>query len=144
MISINFNFLKIKGIINMNINRPISPHLTIYKLQITNTLSIFHRITGGVLALTLCFFILILKMLNFHLSSYAFYSIAYTLNQYSGFLFIAISFFLLLFIFYHLFAGLRHLVWDAGYALEIENVYLTGYIMLGLAFLFTLIAWIIF
>jgi succinate dehydrogenase / fumarate reductase cytochrome b subunit len=128
----------------MNLNRPISPHLTIYKMQITNTLSIFHRITGGILSVVLCFFIIVLKMLNFHLSSYTMYSVAYVVNQFSGFIFLIAGFFLILFLFYHLFAGVRHLVWDAGYALEMENVYLSGYIMIGLAFLLTFIVWFIF
>lgn len=128
----------------MNLNRPISPHLTIYKLQITNTLSIFHRITGGILSIVLCFFVIVLKMLNFHLSSYLVYSVIYTVNQFSGFIFFIAGFFLILFLFYHLFAGVRHLVWDAGYALEIENVYLSGYIMVGLTFLLTFIVWFIF
>ena len=33
----------------MKINRPLSPHLTIYKPQLTSTLSIFHRISGAFL-----------------------------------------------------------------------------------------------
>nr|AGH24440.1 succinate dehydrogenase subunit 3 [Reclinomonas americana ATCC 50284] len=128
----------------MNLNRPISPHLTIYKLQITNTLSIFHRITGGILSVVLCFFVILLKMLNFHLSSYTIYSVAYVVNQFSGFIFLIAGFFLILFLFYHLFAGVRHLVWDAGYALEIENVYLSAYVMVGLTFLLTFTVWFIF
>ena len=34
---------------NMKINRPLSPHLTIYKPQLTSTFSIFHRISGAFL-----------------------------------------------------------------------------------------------
>lgn len=128
----------------MNINRPISPHLTIYKMQITNTLSIFHRITGGILAVVLCAFVIVLKILNFHLSSYTIYSIAYIVNQYSGILFLMAGFFLLLFLFYHFFAGIRHLVWDAGYALDLKNIYLSGYIMIGLSIFSTFVLYMIF
>ncbi len=44
--------------------------------------------------------------------------------------------------FYHLCNGIRHLIWDAGMALEIEQAYLAGKIVVGAAIVLTLLAWI--
>lgn len=50
-------------------NRPLSPHLTIYKPQLTAVLSIFHRITGVFLALAICFFTFAVKLATFHVGN---------------------------------------------------------------------------
>ncbi|GJP80880.1 hypothetical protein CLOP_g11079 [Closterium sp. NIES-67] len=57
----------------MKINRPLSPHLSIYKPQLTSTLSIFHRISGGFLAVLFLFTILFLKVCDLGLSFYPIY-----------------------------------------------------------------------
>ena len=41
----------------------------------------------------------------------------------------------------HLTAGIRHLIWDAGYALELSSAYASGYISLVASFLLTGAAW---
>lgn len=45
--------------------------------------------------------------------------------------------------FYHLCNGIRHVVWDAGYALEISQAYLAGKIVVGAAIVLTLLAWVL-
>ncbi len=97
-------------------NRPLSPHLGVYRWQVTNTLSILHRLTGvmlaiGALALTLWLV-----------------SLAAGPDAYLGFIGLAGSppGVLLLFgwtfcFFYHLCNGIRHLCWDAGVGFEMPQ-----------------------
>jgi succinate dehydrogenase / fumarate reductase cytochrome b subunit len=130
----------------MNINRPISPHLTVYKLELHTVLSILHRITGGALSVALCFFVILLKLFSFNLSSYAFYAITYDINYYSGFILLSIGFLLLAATVYHLLTGIRHMIWDfwdVPYVYEIEGINMSCYIILGLASFITLSLWII-
>ena len=129
---------------NININRPISPHLTIYKVELTTALSIMHRITGVALSIALCIFIVLLKLVSFNLTSYTFYSIIYILNNFSGFILLAVGFLLLGATVYHLLTGIRHLIWDTGSALELNEMNLSAYIISGLVIIFTVLIWIIF
>jgi succinate dehydrogenase / fumarate reductase, cytochrome b subunit len=94
-------------------SRPLSPHLSIYRLGYTMTLSILHRITG--LALTLG-----LVMLCCWLGALASGESAYTwmVTGVTGVLLrVALALWLVAFL-YHLANGLRHLLWDAGVGLE--------------------------
>lgn len=45
--------------------------------------------------------------------------------------------------FYHLCNGIRHLAWDAGYALEISQAFLAGKIVVAAAVILTLLAWLL-
>lgn len=90
-------------------NRPLSPHLQIYKLPLTGYISIIHRITGTVLAIGLLFFV------------YSFYAIATGAESYAQLQNLVnhplVSFKLTLFIyalFFHFCHGIRHLIWDTG------------------------------
>ena len=42
---------------------------------------------------------------------------------------------------YHLCNGIRHLVWDAGYALELDAAYRSGYIAVAASLLLTVLIW---
>ena len=59
----------------MNNNRPISPHLSIYKFQITSMLSSFHRITGAFLAVSLGLFVFLINLVKFNTAIYSVYSL---------------------------------------------------------------------
>ncbi len=118
-------------------NRPISPHLTIYKKQISSVLSIFHRLTGiglffGVSVLVWCFIILAFNKFSF---DYLPYLKGYLLNI----ALISISFAW----FYHLCNGLRHLIWDSGYCFSIKAINVTGWIVVICSILGTLIFWLL-
>lgn len=128
----------------MNINRPISPHLTVYNLGFTSILSIIHRITGVALSVALCVFVIILKVISFHLSSYGIYCIAYFVNNFSGILFTLLGLFIIFCIVYHFIAGIRHLVWDTGYALDMQTINLSMYVLLGSVTICTLGIWMLF
>lgn len=102
--------------------RPLSPHLQVYRPQITMVLSILHRITGVFLALGA------LALAGWLLA------LAGSGQAYASFVSVAASApgKLLIFAFsaaliYHLLNGIRHLVWDAGRGLEIPQFYASGY-----------------
>jgi succinate dehydrogenase / fumarate reductase cytochrome b subunit len=126
-----------------NINRPMSPHLTIYKPQLTAVLSIFHRITGSFLAIVAYVFLFLNGFFDLHLHNYSIYNIAYFLNLSSHWFLLGILFLILLSTYYHLINGVRHLLWDTGKSLEITNVYKSGYAMLLTSILATIATWIL-
>ena len=107
-------------------NRPLSPHLSVYRPQITSTLSILHRLTGVALALGSL-------LLAWWLIAAAAGPGAFDTAQ--GF-FASIIGRIILFgfvgaVFYHLCNGIRHLFWDAGLGFELKVVSRSGYLVLA-------------
>lgn len=98
-------------------NRPLSPHLEVYKLPLTGIISISHRITGSILAIGLLFFV------------YSFCAIAGGAESYESLQafvnnpFITLSLWLFIYaLFFHFCHGIRHLIWDAGATFEKETM----------------------
>jgi succinate dehydrogenase cytochrome b556 subunit len=122
-------------------SRPLSPHLTIYKAQLTSSLSIFHRISGVSLALGFIFYILYYSFTSYYLISYPFYNLSLSLVNNNLFIWILIIIFSLLTIalHYHATNGLRHIFWDFGFFLDIKNVYYSGFIGCFIAILWFII-----
>lgn len=118
--------------------RPLSPHLQIYKIQITSLLSILHRGTGIVLYGGACLCVLWFLALSQGPETY---------NLMQSCLFHPVGLIVLLGVsfsfFYHLCNGIRHLLWDAGCGYELSEVYRTGWIVVIAAFVFTGISWTI-
>ena len=119
-----------------NIDRPLSPHLQIYKPQLTSMLSILHRITGAALA----FGSVILAW-----GLFAVLAGEHAFSLFRDFRESLIGQFMLfgwLFSFvYHLLNGIRHLKWDAGFGLEIKSVYRTGYIVVIGSIILSVMIW---
>jgi succinate dehydrogenase / fumarate reductase cytochrome b subunit len=113
-------------------NRPLSPHLTIYKSQITSIVSIFHRISGSVLSLSFMSLALILSGDVVFSEYYLFYNLSFKIGIYFYWFLATLGYFSILFVFFHLSNGIRHLIWDLGIGLEIKNVYITGFIVLAI------------
>ena len=117
--------------------RPLSPHLQVYKPQITSVMSIFHRITG----VGLSFGTLLLVC---WLVAAATGEAAY--NNVQAFMGSPIGIILLMgwswALMYHLCTGIRHLVWDMGKALSLPAVYATGYAALAISTLLTVVIWL--
>jgi succinate dehydrogenase / fumarate reductase cytochrome b subunit len=116
--------------------RPLSPHLQVYRPQITTILSILHRATGVLLALgALAFAVWLYAVANdsrcFALFELAFASLPGKLALFA----FSMS------LFYHLFNGLRHLLWDIGWGFEIAQTYLSGYTVLVLSAAATALIW---
>ena len=105
-------------------NRPLSPHLQVYRPQITSILSILHRLTGvGLVAGALVF--------TYWISSATYGPEAFEraqafLGSWFGRLFLFAMTFAL---FFHLGNGIRHLAWDAGWGYEMPKLKATGVIV---------------
>lgn len=116
--------------------RPLSPHLQIYRPQLTSTLSILHRMTGVALSLGLPLFVAWLVVIAMGAETYtkfqAWLGSPLVLVFLAGWSFC---------FFYHLANGVRHLLWDAGFFLALDKVYATGRIVIGVSVLLTLGAW---
>ncbi len=117
--------------------RPLSPHLQIYRWQWTTALSILHRATG--IALAAGTLLLVYWLLAAALGPAPYASaqriVAHWLGQ------------LLLLgwtasLFYHLFNGIRHLIWDAGKGFELKNAYRSGLLVVVATLAATALAWI--
>lgn len=106
-------------------NRPLSPHLTIYRPQMTSISSIFVRITGNaLLAATL---LLIAWLLAASTSAAAFAWVQNVITSWFGDLVFLLSLWAL---WYHTLGGLRHLIWDAGRGLELKAAERMGWMMI--------------
>ncbi|MDA8996412.1 succinate dehydrogenase, cytochrome b556 subunit [Planktomarina temperata] len=106
-------------------NRPLSPHLTIYRPQMTSISSIFVRITGNaLLAATLS---LIAWLLAASTSAAAFEWVQCVITSWFGDLVFLLSLWAL---WYHMLGGLRHLIWDTGRGLELKTAERMGWMMI--------------
>ena len=118
-------------------NRPLSPHLQVYKPQLTTFMSITHRATG--IALAIGTLMLVCWLIAAATGETAFNEVQAFLGSIVGrLLLLGWSFAL----FYHLCNGLRHLFWDAGRGFEIETAYMTGRIVIAASILLTIGAWL--
>ena len=117
--------------------RPLSPHLQVYKPQITSMMSIFHRITG--VALTVGTLLLAYWLISLASGPAAFdVAQGFVGSIFGRLLMFGWTFALL----YHLCNGIRHLFWDAGRGLELATAELTGKLVLAGAAVLTLLCWV--
>ncbi len=118
--------------------RPLSPHLQIYRPTLTMMMSIAHRITGVALyagTLLLAWF-LIAAATDVH----AFATVAGVLNSWFGKL---VLFGFTWALFHHLLGGIRHFVWDAGYGMDHpEREWLAQGTLAG-GIVLTIIVWVL-
>ena len=123
---------------NQNTNRPLSPHLTIYRPQITSVLSILHRILGvalffGLLVLlwSLIFLIYTPESANSWLWKF--------FNSTLGIGMIIVWSYSL---FFHACTGVRHLFWDIGCGFPLNAVTWSGWLAIFMSLLLTAISWL--
>lgn len=109
----------------MPVNRPLSPHLQVYRLPITGLLSISHRIAGMLLSAGLLLLVYMLGTIAMGEGSYqnmqAFMGFWLCRWLYWGFVYA---------LFFHLCHGIRHLIWDVGKTFD--KATLTGYAVIEL------------
>jgi succinate dehydrogenase / fumarate reductase cytochrome b subunit len=117
-------------------NRPLSPHLQIYRPQITSILSIVHRATGFGLAAGAVFV------------TWWLMAAAHSMEAYGTFYAFAKSFIGQLMLFgwlwamtYHFLNGLRHLAWDMLIGLNMKAATKSGFAVVGASVILTLIFW---
>ncbi len=118
------------------VQRPLSPHLSIYKPQMTSGLSIFHKITGVALAGLLAVIVAWLVI------------VAWMPEWYEPFVWLCTTWIGRIFFigmtwafFYHFSVGVRYLFWAAAWGLSLKHVYLWGYVALTFSFLATGAVW---
>ena len=110
--------------------RPLSPHLLIYKPQFCSVLSVFQRITGGILSLGLLFVLFALKFITYHITFYPIYLISCYFNTYLAWIIVAIFVIFPFSFFYHLFNGIRHLIWDKAYFMDPADMQSSAYLLI--------------
>ena len=116
--------------------RPLSPHLQIYRPQLTSIMSISHRATGAALAagtLLLCLWLVALA------AGDAWYALVAMVISHPIGVFILFGYSAALV--YHALNGVRHLTWDRGIGLTIPMVYRSGQIVLLLTIVITTSMW---
>ncbi len=118
--------------------RPLSPHLTIYRPQITSVLSILHRMTG--VALSVGTLLLVYWLVSAAAGPTAFAAAQGVIGSWLGILILLGWSWAL---FYHLANGIRHMVWDTGHGFELDTLELTGWIVVGASVGLTALAWIV-
>ncbi len=118
--------------------RPLSPHLQVYRWQLTSVLSITHRGTG--ILLTLGTLLLVYWLLAIAAGPGAYESAQALLGSWLG---KAVLFLWTLALYYHLCNGIRHLFWDAGFGFELKTVYASGMAVVIATVVLTVVTWII-
>ena len=125
-------------LIMQNNNNPLSPHLQIYKWQISSLLSITHRIVGviNIIAITLiCFWTISLLF-----GPVTYQNINFFLNTIFGkFLIISLCWTFS----FHILNEIRHLFWDAGFGFDLKISKITGFLALVGSFVLTILFYLI-
>jgi len=119
-------------------NRPLSPHLQIYRPQITSTLSILHRMTGVGMALGAA--LVVWWLLAAATGPEYFALVDGLLTSWLGLLVLLGLTWALC---YHLLNGIRHLFWDMGYGFELETVDRTGIAVAVGSGVLTVLLWLV-
>jgi succinate dehydrogenase / fumarate reductase cytochrome b subunit len=119
------------------VQRPLSPHLQVYKWQLTSVLSILHRATGLALAVGTMFLVWWLFAAASGADAFA-TAQAFWFSWFGRLLLFGWTWSL----FYHLSNGIRHLFWDAGYGYELKTTYASGWTVVVASFVLTIIVWI--
>jgi succinate dehydrogenase / fumarate reductase, cytochrome b subunit len=124
--------------VNRPVSRPLSPHLQIYRWQLTMVLSILHRATGIALSVGALYLAIWVICAAAHPRVYGWFqdfngSIAGRIVL-GGWLFC---------LFYHLCNGIRHLFWDAGYGFDLKDAYRSGWIVVIVSLIATAMSWVV-
>lgn len=118
-------------------NRPLSPHLQVYRPQLTSVLSILHRITG--IGLAVGTLLLVWWLIAAAAGPTAFDTVQNFIGSIIGRLLLLTWSFAL---YYHLCNGIRHLVWDVGKGFELGTAYASGWLVVAAAVMLTVISWV--
>lgn len=116
--------------------RPLSPHLQVYKPQLTSVTSILHRATGTAMTLGLLFVVwwLVAAATGPDAFEYAMDVAETNIGVFVLFGFsVAMA--------YHLCSGIRHLIFDTGYLFKLKNAYASGYFVFVMTALLVAYVW---
>lgn len=119
-------------------HRPLSPHIGIYRWQVTSTLSILHRLTG--IALSLGTVVLVIWLAAAASGPESYGRIAGLLGSPFGLLALVVWSWAF---FYHLCNGIRHLAWDVGKGFELAQAYASGWAVVAASAALTAALWLV-
>ena len=117
---------------------PLSPHLQIYRWQISSLLSITHRIVGVINILAITFICLVIIFLNIWQLNYDIIQF-YLQNFFGKFLIISLCWTFS----FHILNEIRHLFWDMGYGFDLSISRITGILTILGSFALTIIFYLI-
>jgi succinate dehydrogenase / fumarate reductase cytochrome b subunit len=119
-------------------NRPLSPHLQVYRPQITSILSITHRATGLGLAVGAL-------GLAYWLNAAAYGAGAFGRAQaiFGSVIGVIVLIGFTFALFFHLCNGIRHLFWDAGHGFEMAQLRASGWLVVLASLGLTAVTWLI-
>ena len=120
------------------INRPLSPHLQIYRLPLTAILSITHRITGVILSVAALVMVWVLAAAASGIQSYE-SAYAHLASWYGQIFLVGVTFSLYL----HFCNGIRHLFWDAGMGFELDTADKTAKLVIAGTIILTAATWLV-
>ena len=118
-------------------NRPLSPHLQVYKPQMTSMLSILHRMTGIANTIGLLLFSWWLLAAVSGAETYGIF-ITFVTSPLGLLMLFGWTFSVL----YHMCNGIRHLIWDTGHLFTMTNATKAGYLVLLTALILTALVWV--
>ncbi len=121
-----------------SVRRPLSPHLQVYRWPLSMALSILHRVTG--VALGVGMLLLTWWLVAAATTDHAFDTVMWFIASPVGLL---LLFGWTLALMFHLFAGLRHLVWDAGYGYELTASNASGWAVVIATGVSTVLLWVV-
>ncbi len=120
------------------VRRPLSPHLQVYRPQLTSVLSIMNRLSGiGTSVGTL---LLVWWLAGSAGSPHAYAVMQSFLGSWFG---VLVLMGVTVAMVYHFVGGLRHLAWDAGYGFDLPEVYASGWAAVAATGVLTLLIWIV-
>jgi succinate dehydrogenase / fumarate reductase cytochrome b subunit len=118
--------------------RPLSPNIQLYRPQLTSVLSVLNRLTGMLLSLAAIGLVFWLLAAAAGPQSYAVARAGFSSWEGQTILFgCTFAFFL------HLFGGIRHLIWDTVHGFELRTIYLSGWTVVAVSVVTTVIVWIL-
>ena len=120
------------------VERPLSPHLGIYRMQITMLMSIVHRITGG--ALYFGTILLAAWLVSAAMGERAFAKVNALFGHPLGKL---VLFGYTWAVVHHMLGGMRHLLWDTGRAMDIRSADILGWLTILGSLSLTAMLWVV-
>ena len=116
---------------------PLSPHLQIYRWQITSVLSILHRVSGVVTSIGSV--VLVTWLLSIGIGEEAFNFINLIFFSFFG---RAVLIGITLAVCFNALNDIRHLFWDYGYGFSLNIVKITGWLIVIMSVIFTVLIWL--
>ena len=120
------------------VRRPLSPHLQVYRPQLTSVLSIMNRLSG--IATSIGTLLMVWWLVGSAGSAHGFATMQGFMGSWFGILLLMGWTVALV---YHFVGGLRHLAWDAGYGFDLPQVYASGWAAVAATGVLTVLIWIV-